>query len=362
MLKRLKRIVDQKLIFHEVYLRNPSPYTVLFLPHPVEHYNVGMLRELPRFNKVIAFSPRKLVRATRRLIAALFSLKDNVVVHANGPIDGYVFLKQGVDRLLVTMHGFLERLEVLSKDNINDRPLLYIKLRELKALIELNKCGIPIVAISNYAARRLREHYGIKAYKVIYHGVLEEFHAKAPKVFPFREVKLLSVVHLHPVDEPLLIPKALRLLPQDLREKVRVLIRGEGPLKGELIKRLKNLGVKFTILPKVPFEAMPSIYRIADIYVHTSHREGFGFPVVEAMAAGLPLIVPASSAAEELTGDASLTFSPGNEYDLADKIEALSTDPNLYNRVASMCHKRSLQYSWRKTVMEYTKLYIRLIS
>jgi glycosyltransferase involved in cell wall biosynthesis len=362
MLKSLKRIVDQKLIFLEAYLKSPSPYTVLFIPHPVKHYNVGMLRELPKFNRVIAIGPRRLVRAIRRLIATSLSLKDNVVVHANGPIDGCVFLRQGLDRLLVTMHDFLGHLEVLSKDNIVDRPLLHIKLRELKALIELQEHGVPIVAISNYAAKKLREYYGIKAYRIIYHGVLEEFRARAPKTFPYREVKLLSVVHLHPVDEPLLVPKALRLLSQDLRGKVRVLIRGEGPLKGRLIKELINVGVKFKLLPRVPFEAMPLIYRMADIYVHTSHREGFGFPVVEAMASGLPLIVPANSAAEELTGGAALTFTPSNEYDLADKVEALLTEPELYNRVASMCYTRSFQYDWRKTVMEYTELYKRLIS
>jgi len=212
------------------------------------------------------------------------------------------------------------------------------KLREPNSLIRIyQEPNVRLVTISHYAANKLYEYYGVKVDEVIYHGVLEMFRRGSGK-FPRREVvKLLSVVHLDYVDNPLLIPEAIRYLPASLRKRILVIVRGDGSLKEAFVKMLGELQTHFKIIPRVDFYSMPYIYAMGDIYVHTSHMEGFGFPTCEAMACGLPVIAPRKSVAEEIAGGCALFFEPSDPQDLADKIEVLLVDTQLYDETSERC-------------------------
>ena len=89
-------------------------------------------------------------------------------------------------------------------------------------------------------------------------------------------------------------------------------------------------------LSSVKYENLPDVYAKNDIFVFPSVSETFGFPLVEAMATGIPVIAADSSINREICGDAALYFRPYDAQELAKKINSIRTQPNLYN---SLCKK-----------------------
>ena len=89
-------------------------------------------------------------------------------------------------------------------------------------------------------------------------------------------------------------------------------------------------------LSSVKYENLPDVYAKNDIFVFPSVSETFGFPLVEAMATGIPVIAADSSINREICGDAALYFRPYDAQGLVKKINSIRTQPNLYN---SLCKK-----------------------
>jgi glycosyltransferase involved in cell wall biosynthesis len=79
--------------------------------------------------------------------------------------------------------------------------------------------------------------------------------------------------------------------------------------------------VKF--LTKVPEEDLAGIYRLAEVSVYISLFEGFGLPIIEAMASGCPVITSNISCLPETAGDAGLLCNPADEKDVAGKLKSL---------------------------------------
>ena len=112
-------------------------------------------------------------------------------------------------------------------------------------------------------------------------------------------------------------------------------------LAGELRRRAQEVGIanRITFTGRVPDVA--PYYHLADVFVHPSRHEGFGVPLVEAMAAGAPVVASASGAMPWLldagaTGDeggagaAGLLFAPDDAEQLADRVAELLARPDLY--------------------------------
>ena len=79
----------------------------------------------------------------------------------------------------------------------------------------------------------------------------------------------------------------------------------------------------------VPFEDLPAIYNLGDFFVFPSLYEGFGLPVVEAMACGTPVITSNTSSLGEIAGDAAETIDPLDTEAMTDAIVRLATDADL---------------------------------
>jgi len=107
-----------------------------------------------------------------------------------------------------------------------------------------------------------------------------------------------------------------------------------------------------TFLGFVEGADLPSLYRGADLFAFPSLFEGFGMPILEAMACGTPVVCSNLSSMPEVAGDAALMFDPYREQDIADKMERIITDEAVRKRCVQKGLERSKKFSWHHTALK----------
>jgi glycosyltransferase involved in cell wall biosynthesis len=103
------------------------------------------------------------------------------------------------------------------------------------------------------------------------------------------------------------------------------------------------------ILDYLPYSQLPLILNQAIALVFPSLWEGFGIPVLEAMACGTPVITSNLSSLPEVAGDAGLLVNPYNTGEIAEAMQAIATDSELRSRLRTLSLNRASQFSWAKT-------------
>lgn len=99
----------------------------------------------------------------------------------------------------------------------------------------------------------------------------------------------------------------------------------------------------------VPPEDRPALYRSARVLTWPSFYEGFGLPVLEAMASGTPVIASRTSSLPELTQDAAILVDPYNPTDIAEALSQLLRSQPLQQRLKERGIARAAEFSWKKT-------------
>jgi glycosyltransferase involved in cell wall biosynthesis len=131
-----------------------------------------------------------------------------------------------------------------------------------------------------------------------------------------------------------------------------VLVGPEG-WKEELGARLHELPatVRNRIRPLgfVPHADLGPLYAGASVFAFPSLLEGFGFPVVEAMAQGTPVVTSRATSTEELAGDAGFLIDPLNVDELAAALQRTLDDRALAERLGALGRERARTYSWART-------------
>ncbi|CAJ35480.1 glycosyltransferase family 4 protein [Methanocella arvoryzae] len=115
---------------------------------------------------------------------------------------------------------------------------------------------------------------------------------------------------------------------------IALVIVGGGPERERLETMAKASGKKVIFAGRVPDEELPDYYAACDTWVTASEHEGFCVPIVEAMAAGKPVVVPFAGAMPETAGDAGLIYEQGNTRDMVACIQCLREDRKYYESLA----------------------------
>ncbi len=102
---------------------------------------------------------------------------------------------------------------------------------------------------------------------------------------------------------------------------------------------------------------LEGLWALSRAFVFPSLYEGFGLPVLEAMARGVPVTCSNASSLPEVAGDAALLFDPLSEPDMAQAIQRLLADGALQERLVELGHRRAAQFTWGRTARETLAVY-----
>lgn len=227
-----------------------------------------------------------------------------------------------------------------------------------------------IICISQATKRNLDEWLPNLSAKstVIYNGInLDKF--KMAK--PYSTNELLKGVTIDeniklilmtgrldiPKDHNTLI-KAISLLPNEFH----LVLVGRGRLKNKMMSLSKELEISHRVHFLGYRSDVERIMKSVDVYVQSSHWEGFGIAALEAMASGVPVIASDVDGLTEVVKDGGLLFPKGDYIALAKRIKDIFDSEEKYNHIANKCKLKSERFSIEKMVDEYLKTYEELIN
>jgi alpha-1,3-rhamnosyl/mannosyltransferase len=115
------------------------------------------------------------------------------------------------------------------------------------------------------------------------------------------------------------------------------------------------------ILRNVPDADLPELYGRAAAFAYPSLYEGFGLPVLEAMACGTPVVAANRSSLPEVCGDAALLTDPTDAAALANRLHAAITDAPLRQRLVTAGRERARMFSWQRTAERTLNVYEQVV-
>ena len=156
---------------------------------------------------------------------------------------------------------------------------------------------------------------------------------------------------------------ALARIPPDQRPKL-VMPGYPTSHEQELAQRAQQLGAAddVLLLPWVSEEELEGLWQLADAFVYPSLYEGFGLPVLEAMARGVPVACSNASSLPEVAGRAALLFDPLSEQQIAEAIEKLLRERSEAERLAEAGRRQAARFTWGATAKQTIAVYQRALS
>ena len=150
---------------------------------------------------------------------------------------------------------------------------------------------------------------------------------------------------------------AWQALPESVREEFDLVIAGPlGWAPPETAARVRERHY----LGYIPEADLAPLTASASVFVYPSLYEGFGFPVAQAMAAGVPVVTSNVSSLPEVTGDAAILVDPRSQMELRDALLRVLTSPPLRGELANRGRTRAEQFRWEKCATQSWKFFERI--
>jgi glycosyltransferase involved in cell wall biosynthesis len=212
-----------------------------------------------------------------------------------------------------------------------------------------------VIAVSAYTAREVAEFYDVSSTSVtVVHEAAAPIFSTRPASRPSLPPYLLYVGARAGYKSFETLATAFSTLKSDLH----LVLVGGAPLSANERALLGDPGPGGRLHHVYPSDSeLLSFYAHAVALVVTSIAEGFGLPLVEAMAAGCPIISSRGGALPEVADDAALYFEPGDNDDLAGNIDRVAADRQLRSALVRAGSSRSPEFSWAKAALAMTAVY-----
>ncbi len=243
-------------------------------------------------------------------------------------------------------------------------PLYHMLLRSVNRAAGL-------IAISHCTARDLEKHLRIPPSRVtVTHlGFSDEFHAdrsgdtmeKVKKAYGLPGRFLLYTGNFFQFKNVPLLFDMLAILEKEHQITIDLVMAGnvhpffrEG-LDQEISRRSLKDRVHFTGF--VAPGDLPVLYRMAHAFIYPSRYEGFGLPVLEAMASGVPVICSSSSSLPEVAGEGALLFNPDSANECAQAVKSILCNEEKRKKLIEKGLAQSRKFSWKRCAEETLAVY-----
>ncbi len=203
---------------------------------------------------------------------------------------------------------------------------------------------------------------------VVYHGIDWGVSEREMKTFtPMPAITklpgdyLLYVSQLHRYKNIPRLIRAFALIADQFKDLKLVLVgeKADPDYWREIEAEIQTLNLKDRVVhvPACPREELIAVYRNAAAFVHPSLAETCSFPLLEALAMGLPIAAANLSALPEMAADAAIYFDPYNPEDIADKLRLIVGNQDLRNSLSLKAVKRAQDFSWQHTASQTLKVF-----
>ena len=226
------------------------------------------------------------------------------------------------------------------------------------------------ITISHSSKQDVHQFFGIPLHKidVVCPGVDAMYRCLPEEdVLAFKERMgingrfILHVGTLQPRKNiPMLLDAFAKLDDSDLQ---LVLVGGKGWLFDSIFERVQalNLEERVHFTGYAPDEDLPLWYNSADLFVLSSQYEGFGMPIVEAMACGTPVIAANNSSLPEAAGQAGQLFMPNDAADLAERMANVLYNPKISDKMRQLGIEHAQSFSWEQAGRETAVIYQKVL-
>lgn len=241
-----------------------------------------------------------------------------------------------------------------------------IKFYALSALARFSaKIARKIVFVSETSKKIIARQLNIAAdkQKLVYHGVSPIFFERVKKIPDelqwLRDTSpyLLSVSSIYRYKNFLRLIEAFQIFKKNDPENHHLIITGK-PYDKPYFQEIKQIIAKNRLEPwihltgEIHYAHLPALYQHASLFVFPSYLETFGHPLVEAMAAGLPIAAANIENSKEIAGNAALYFNPHDTEDIAETLKKAIKEKEIRQRLIANTSKQAKHFSWDRCAQE----------
>jgi len=222
---------------------------------------------------------------------------------------------------------------------------------DIKRHLEIGKDKLHVVyGAPNRACRVIKDEYFLTAVQAKY-GLNHPF--------------VLSLAGIDPRKNTHRVIEAFALLQRSICKDCSLVLVGLSSLAQRgFIKAVEKMGLtsRVAFTGFVPEEDLVALYNLAQVFVYPSLYEGFGLPVLEAMACGTPVVASRRGSIPEVAGDAAFFVNPLDPQKICEGVAQFLTDEEQLRRFRKKGLERVNSFSWERAAQETLKVYESLVS
>ena len=260
------------------------------------------------------------------------------------------------------VHPILETRMMPRSESMTFRKRLFrIKYRSSLRVLR-TRTDAKVVAITAHTADHLSEETGIPRARitVIHNGLASDW-AQRPSSESDRIAGIPSdrSVVLHVGNDNWYKNVAGIIEAASLLDRNDVLLVKAGQISDASRRLIEQRGLaqRFLFIPDPTDDELRSLYRRASLLVFPSRHEGFGWPPLEAMAAGCPVVAANTGSLPEVCGDAALYANPTEPHEIARAIASVLDDDVERRRLIELGHHRARQFSWETSAARFLEFH-----
>ncbi len=242
-----------------------------------------------------------------------------------------------------------------------------------KNVDDITKRSDKIITVSEYSKQDIIKFTGVDADKIeiVYsaaeterfdpHNAQKSEHERVKLKYNLPDNYILYVGDCRPRKNVESLVKAYALLSNEFKHKYKLVITNPSDSVKNCIRE-NNLDNNVCFVNKFPEEDKPALFQMADLFAWLSFYEGFGIPILEAMASGVPVVCSNRTSMPEVAGDAAIMIDPENLKEISNAIEKVLTDENLRADLISKGYENIKRFSWEKSAQKLHDVIVKVMS